>query len=293
MNIKKPETLEDIEPSILYVVATPIGNLGDITQRALAVLGGVNVIAAEDTRHTRLLLEHFNLHTELVSLHEQNEERRCKSLVTRLEKGEAMALVSDAGTPLISDPGYRLVRAVHAAGLSVRAIPGASAVTAALSICGLPTNRFTFEGFLPVRAAARRSRLANLVREERTMVFFESPRRLLSTLTDMRVLFGEERQITLVREISKKFEAVLRGAVAELQEQVRLDDNLQRGELVIVVDGDHKSEPQYLINPLELMTFLGEHLPHREASVTAARITGGRANDFYRLFLEHLKNNIS
>ena len=279
---------QGIDPSILYVVATPIGNLGDISRRALDVLASVHVVAAEDTRHTRSLLNHFKIRAQLVSLHEQNEARRCGSLIARLEDGECIALVSDAGTPLISDPGYHLVCAVRAAGFEIRAIPGASAITAALSICGLPVHRFVFEGFLPARAAARRSRLADLVREERTLVFFESPRRLIATLADMRVTFNRAREAALVREISKRFETVITGTLAVLEDRVRLDPVLQRGEVVIVVEGSVRLCDEHVVNPLQLVTVLSEYLPPRVASLAAARITGGRKNDFYRLVLKHL-----
>ena len=284
---------QGIDPSTLYVVATPIGNLGDISWRALDVLASVHAVAAEDTRHTRSLLNHFEIRARLVSLNEQNEARRCRSLVTRLEDGESIALVSDAGTPLISDPGYRLVCAVRAAGFEVRAIPGASAITAALSICGLPTHRFAFEGFLPARAAARRSCLADLAREERTLVFFESPRRLISTLADMRAIFDPLRQAALVREISKKFETVITGTLAALEDRVRLDAVLQRGEAVIVVGGSDRLFDEHSVNPLRLVTVLSEYLPPRVASMAAARITGGRKNDFYRLMLEQLEGDQS
>jgi 16S rRNA (cytidine1402-2'-O)-methyltransferase len=281
---------QGIDPSTLYVVATPIGNLSDMSPRALDILAGVHVVAAEDTRHTRSLLTHFKIRARLVSLHEQNEARRCRPLVTRLKNGESIALVSDAGTPLISDPGYRLVRAVRAAGFEVRAVPGASAITAALSICGLPTHRFLFEGFLPARATARQSHLSDLASEERTMVFFESPQRLIATLVDMRTILGQERQVALVREISKRFETVITGTVSALESRVRLDDILQRGEAVIVVEGSDKSCDEPLVNSLQLVTVLSEYLPPRVASMAAARITGGRKNDFYRLILEHLND---
>ena len=278
--VKVKKIAQGIDPSTLYVVATPIGNLGDISQRALDVLASVHAVAAEDTRHTRSLLNHF-----------KNEARRCRSLVIRLEDGESIALVSDAGTPLISDPGYRLVRAVRAAGFEVRAIPGASAITAALSICGLPAHRFAFEGFLPARAAARRSRLADLAREERTLVFFESPRRLISTLADMRTMFDQERQAALVREISKRFETVITGTLAVLEDRIRLNTVLQRGEAVIVVEGSDRPCDEQSVNPLQLVTVLSEYLPPRVASMVAARITGGRKNDFYRLVLEQLEGD--
>ena len=287
MRSKNQAGARGIERSTLYVVATPIGNLGDITARALEVLGGVNLIAAEDTRRTGALLNYFDLHTRLLSLHENNEIRRCPSLIARLKKGEAIALVSDAGTPLISDPGYRLVRAVREAGFEVRAIPGASAITAALSICGLSSHRFAFEGFLPSRVTARQSLLAELVCEKRTLVFFESPRRLVATLADMRKIFGDERQASVVREISKHFEGVLTGSLKHLEILVEADRNLQNGELVIVVDGSDEVNLLSLIEPLQLMVVLAEYLPHREASIVAARITGGKKNDFYQLLLKH------
>ena len=283
--------MNKMEPSTLYVIGTPIGNLGDISRRALDVLASVHTVAAEDTRHTRSLLNHFKIRAPLVSLHEQNEARRCKSLVARLENGESIALVSDAGTPLISDPGYRLVCAVRAAGFEVRAVPGASAITAALSICGLPAHRFVFEGFLPARAAGRRSRLTDLVQEERTLVFFESPRRLISTLADMRAIFGQARRVALVREISKRFETVIVGTLDVLEDRVRLDPDLQRGEAVIVVDGSDKPCDEYPIDPLQLVTVLSEYLPPRVASMAASRITGGRKNDFYRIVLEQLEGD--
>lgn len=291
MSSENREIAQGVESSVLYVVATPIGNLGDVTGRALDVLQAVNLIAAEDTRHTGVLLNHFGINTQLISLHEHNEARRCASLVLRLKRGEAIALVSDAGTPLINDPGYHLVRAVRAAGFSVRAVPGVSAITAALSICGLSTSRFAFEGFLSNRAASRQSQLSKLVHEERTLVFFESPRRLLSTLDDMCNIFGEARQAAVVREISKRFEMVLTGSLRELGSKVRDDKNIQRGELVIVVDGGDGSHLQNLIDPLQLMIILAEYVPHRDASMLAARITGGKKNDFYRLLLEHMENS--
>ena len=289
--VKVKKVAQGIDPSTLYVVATPIGNLGDISQRALDVLASVHAVAAEDTRHTRSLLNHFEIRARLVSLHEQNEVRRCRSLITRLEGGESIALVSDAGTPLISDPGYRLVCAVRAAGFEVRAIPGASAITAALSICGLPVHRFAFEGFLPARAAARRSRLADLAHEERTLVFFESPRRLISTLADMGAILNQAREAALVREISKRFETVITGTLAVLENRVRLNTVLQKGEAVIVVKGSDRPPDERSVNPLHLVTVLSEYLPPRVASMAAARITGGRKNEFYRLVLKQLEDD--
>ncbi|MBO67193.1 MAG: 16S rRNA (cytidine(1402)-2'-O)-methyltransferase [Acidiferrobacteraceae bacterium] len=277
----------DVDPSTLYVVATPIGNLGDISSRALQIIENVSLVAAEDTRHTRRLLSHFGVKASLVSLHDQNEIRQCKFLVNKIQQGASIALVSDAGTPLISDPGYRLVRAVRASGFEVRAVPGASAITAALSICGLPINRFVFEGFLPTRSPSRRSRLLKLVDEERTMVLFESPRRLISSLGDIQDIFGPCRQLSVVREITKKFESVIIGTVHSVIEAISVDQRLQQGEVVLVIDGaDKTSHGSQKIDPATVGRILVEHLPPRVASEVAAKIVGGRKNDLYRLILE-------
>jgi 16S rRNA (cytidine1402-2'-O)-methyltransferase len=219
----------------LYIVATPIGNLEDVSARALRVLREVAVIACEDTRHSARLLSTYAIRTPTVSCFEHNEERRTPELIERLQRGESIALISDAGTPAISDPGYRLVRAALAAGLRVAAIPGPSAVIAAISISGLPTDRFTFEGFLPQRASARRTALAALAREPRTMVFFEAARRLEAALADMAVSFGATREAAVVREISKTFEECVRGTLAELHSRFSVTE--PRGEIVVVVEG--------------------------------------------------------
>ena len=216
----------------LYIVSTPIGNLKDITFRAVETLEEVDLIFSEDTRITKKLLNHLGIKKRIHSLNQHNEMKKTPKILQQLSQGKSVALVSDSGTPLISDPGYRLVCAVRAAGLEVRAVPGASAITAALSICGLPAHRFVFEGFLPARTAARRSRLADLTQEKRTLVFFESPRRLISTLADMRAMFDQTRQAALVREISKRFEAVITGTFALLEDRVRLDPDLQRGSFI-------------------------------------------------------------
>jgi|TARA_B100000686_G_scaffold346158_1_gene432159 16S rRNA (cytidine1402-2'-O)-methyltransferase len=289
MNTLKQKIEQAIYPATLYVVATPIGNRDDMSRRARDVLSKVDLIAAEDTRHTGLLLDYFGIRTKTVSFHDNNEASRCPYLLARLSNGESIALVSDAGTPLINDPGYRLVRAAHDAGLTVKAVPGASAITAALSICGLPTDRFIFEGFLPVRSVARQSRLRSLARDERTLIFFEAPHRILGTIGDMRQSLGELRQASVVREISKRFEGVIIGPLLEIEHSIKLDKNLERGEIVIIVEGNRKTQTQFLVDPLKLMSVLTEYLPHREASAVAAKITDGRKNDFYRLFLNHLK----
>ncbi len=279
---------QEIDSATLYVVATPIGNLGDISARALKVLAGVDIVAAEDTRRTRSLLSHFKISTRLVSLHDHNEAQRCNVLVENLRAGYSIALVSDAGTPLISDPGYQLIRAAHAAGREVRAVPGASAVTAALSICGLPTDRFVFEGFLPARASARRTRLEDLTYESRTLVFFEAPHRLFSTLADLEATLGDGRQAALVREISKRFENVVTGSIGILKNRAGSDSDLCRGELVIVVEGAGEKRTECFVDPRQVVKVLTEYLPPRVASEAAARLTGRRKNELYRLALTEL-----
>jgi 16S rRNA (cytidine1402-2'-O)-methyltransferase len=220
---------------VLYIVATPIGNLEDVSARALRVLNEVAVIACEDTHHSARLLSTHGIRTPTVSCFEHNEERRIPELLERLHRGESIALITDAGTPAISDPGYRLVRAALAAALRVAAIPGPSAVIAAISISGLPTDRFTFEGFLPQRASARRAALAALARERRTMVFFEAARRLEASLADMAACFGAAREAAVVREISKTFEESVRGTLGELHSRFSIAE--PRGEIVVVVGG--------------------------------------------------------
>jgi len=220
---------------VLYVVATPIGNLEDVSARAVRILSEVDIIACEDTRHSARLLAVHSIRTPSVSYYEHNEERRTPELIERLARGESVALITDAGTPAISDPGYRLVRAALAAGIRAAAIPGPSAAIAALSIAGLPTDRFTFEGFLPARAGARRNAIAALKREPRTMVFYEAARRLADTLADMAAVFGAGREAGVVREITKTFEETVRGTLAELH--ARFAASEPRGEIVVIVAG--------------------------------------------------------
>ncbi|HTW74107.1 MAG TPA: 16S rRNA (cytidine(1402)-2'-O)-methyltransferase [Steroidobacteraceae bacterium] len=221
----------------LDVVATPIGNLADLSPRARAALAAADLIAAEDTRRTGQLLRTLGLSARLLSLHDYNETQRVQQLIDELRAGKVVALVSDAGTPLLSDPGFGLVRAAAAAGIAVRTLPGPSALTAALSIAGLPTDRFVFEGFLPARAAARRAALAQLVGEPRTLVFFEAPHRIGATLEDMVRLFGEQRSAVLARELTKLHETVYRGTLGELAAAARGDARVSRGEITLLVEG--------------------------------------------------------
>ncbi len=267
----------------LYIVATPIGNLEDITLRALRVLGEVDVIAAEDTRHSRQLLAHHGIERPLVALHEHNEEAQAPRLVQRIRAGESVALVSDAGTPLLSDPGYRLVRLAIEAGLPVVPLPGPSAVTAALSVCGLPTDRFAFEGFLPPKRAARLARLQALRHEQRTLVFFETGRRLEDALADFDEAFGPERAVAVCRELTKRFETVLRGALAAVRERVGEDADQRRGEFVLVVAGAESAAGDGLAEALDLARALREHLGASQAARVAAQVHGVSRRELYRL----------
>jgi len=255
----------------LYVVATPIGNLEDITLRALRVLAEADVVAAEDTRHSRALLARHGLERPLLALHEHNEEQQAPQLIERLQQGAAIALISDAGTPLLSDPGYRLVALAAAAGIEVVAVPGPSAVTAALSISALPTDRFVFEGFLPARPAARRKALARLQGESRTLVLFESSHRIVECLADLAWAFGAERQAAVCREMTKQFETVLRGPLAELGEQVAADPNQRKGEFVLVVAGYAEAAESALPEALRLARELQPLVGASQAARIAAR----------------------
>ena len=264
--------------STLFVVATPIGNLGDISRRALEVLSSVNVIAAEDTRHTGKLLSEFSISSKLVALHDHNEDRSTASIIKMMEDGKSIAIVSDAGTPLISDPGYHLVNQCLSRGLDVVAVPGPSSVTAALSIAGMPTNRFSFEGFVPAKNVARKEFLSNLKFETRTQVFFESPHRINETLRAMKEIMGSKREISLCRELTKAFEQVVLGTVGEISERVASGDIPSRGEFVLVLRG---SDEVLAVNADHLLqTLLGELSPSKAASV-AAKVTDLSRADLY------------
>jgi len=267
----------------LYVVATPIGNLGDLSARARAVLESVGLIAAEDTRHTGSLLKHFAIRTPLMSLHEHNEKQRASEVVLRLQQGTSVALVSDAGTPAISDPGFELVRAAAAAGIDIVAVPGACAAIAALSIGALPTDRFCFEGFLPARTAARRERLGELADEARTLVFYESPHRIAETLEDCAACFGAQRGAAVAREITKLHEAVYRGSLAELRARASQDADFSRGEIVLIVAGAARAAaaPDDAALDRVLRPLLNE-LPLKQAARLAAQIAGVRDNLAYK-----------
>jgi len=275
---------------VLYLVATPIGNLGDLSDRARQVLGAVDLVAAEDTRRTGQLLSGLGISRPLLSVHEHNERARAAGIVERLQAGQSVALVSDAGTPLVSDPGFRLVRAAIAAGVEVTALPGPCAAIVALTLSGLPSDRFCFEGFLPARTAARRSRLAQLSAEPRTLVFYESGQRLQAMLEDCAVVFGVAREGALGRELTKRYEQVCRGPVGELARRAAAEPDLTRGELTVVVAGaedrDSATEQAQLA---ELLPKLLKHLSPSQAASLAAELTGLPRNACYRLALELTK----
>jgi 16S rRNA (cytidine1402-2'-O)-methyltransferase len=265
----------------LYVVATPIGNLEDITLRALRVLAEADVVAAEDTRHSRALLARHGLQRPLQALHEHNEEQQAPQLIERLRQGASVALISDAGTPLLSDPGYRLVGLAAAAGVDVMAVPGPSSVTAALSISALPTDRFVFEGFLPARPAARRKTLAKLRDEPRTLVFFESSHRIAECLVDLAQAFGADRQAAICREMTKQFETVLRGPLGELVERVASDPDQRKGEFVLVVAGCAAAAEGALSAALRLARELQPLVGASQAARIAARLLEVPRRDVY------------
>ena len=267
----------------LAVISTPIGNLGDLSPRAREELAAAELVAAEDTRRTGQLLTTLGLSRPLVSLHEHNETERIDELLEKLRAGARIALVSDAGTPLLSDPGFELVRRVAQEGMSVVAVPGPSAITAALSIAGLPTERFSFEGFLPARLAERRARLAELAAERRTQVFFEAPHRIAESLEDMSAAFGAARRAAVARELTKVFETVYRGTIAELAVLARSDANFTRGEITVVVEGAAPApvEEGARITLDETLRALLPELAPSKAAAVAARLTGAKRNDAY------------
>ena len=267
--------------AILHVVATPIGNLGDLSPRAQQVLRDVAAICAEDTRRSGQLLAHFGVSTPLLALHEHNEQQIAERLVARLLAGESLALVSDAGTPLVSDPGYRLVRAAREAGVRVSPVPGPSALIAALSVAGLPSDRFAFEGFLPAKASGRRERLAELTGESRTLVFYESSHRIDESLADLRQAFGDERPAVLARELTKLFETVLDGTLATLHERVLADADQRKGEFVLVVQGVGEDADARLAEGRRVHAILAKQLPPSAAAKLAAEITGAPRKALY------------
>lgn len=280
-----------MDKGILYCVATPIGNLEDMTERARRVLAEVDKIYAEDTRVTRRLLTHFGIQKSLESLHDHNESARIAVIQAELEQGMTLALVSDAGTPLISDPGYKLVHALGQAGMKIVPIPGASALITALSVAGLPTDRFVFEGFLSAKPATRRKTLESLSTEARTLVFYESSHRITDMLADLVSVFGAQRQVVILRELTKLYESIYRGTVSNLLEKIHQDTDMSRGEFVVVVAGQEAPETQSQAQVLaieKLLDVLLAELPVKQAAAIAAKLTNLPKNQLYKQCLEQM-----
>jgi 16S rRNA (cytidine1402-2'-O)-methyltransferase len=280
---------EPLAPA-LYIVATPIGNLQDISLRALSILKNVNCIAAEDTRHSRILLQHFDIQTPLVSLHDHNERDKTTVLLSKITAGQSLALISDAGTPLISDPGYYLVREARQQGIAVIPIPGACALIVALSAAGLPTDRFRFEGFLAPKKQARCQQLEALQKESATLIFYESTHRIVDLISDMAVMLGDDRDVVLARELTKKFECIYRSTVGEMGRWLQADPQRQKGEFVVMIAGQAVAAKDLISPEAErVVTLLLEELPLAQAVKLAAQITGVRKNLLYEWAMEYGK----
>lgn len=277
-------------PAALYLVATPIGNLQDISKRAIDILQTVDIIAVENTNHSKFLLTHFNIHKPLLIVHDYNENKQVNRLLDKIETGQSIALISDAGTPLISDPGYHLVAMAHQKNIKVTPIPGACALISALISSGLPTDRFCFEGFLPNKISAKTSYLQNLKHETRTMIFYEAPHRLMKTLDLILEIFGEDRLICLARELTKKFETLLTGKIIDIIKLVKQNLNQQKGEIVLVIAGYKENNINKNISPQteQILRLLLAELPVSQAVKLAAKITGVQK----RLLYQHANLNL-
>ena len=269
----------------LYIVATPIGNLDDITLRAIDTLKRVDLIAAEDTRHSGLLLQHLGIKAKLFSLHDHNEQEKAHVLIEKLQSGLSIALVSDAGTPLINDPGYHLVKACRENDIKVVPIPGACAAIAALSVAGLPSDKFIYEGFLPAKSKARQDSLASLITEPRTMIFYESTHRLLETLKDMQTIFGANKQIVLAKELTKTWETIVSLPVNELIDWLNQDVSRQKGEFVLIVAGYIESNKDIDPKAINTLKLLQKELPLKKAAAITAEIYGLKKNQLYQIGL--------
>ena len=276
---------------ILYIVATPIGNLQDITQRALDTFAQVDLIAAEDTRHSGLLLSHYGIKKPFFALHDHNEQEKAHILVEKLKQGSNIALISDAGTPLISDPGFHLVRQCREAGIRVVPLPGACAAITALCASGIASDRFCFEGFLPAKSKARKDKLENIAEEDRTLIFYESTHRILDTLEDMQSVLGEERYMVLAREITKTWETITGNTIKNLREWLLEDPNRTKGEMVLIVEGKPKSDNNDEISPqaVKALELIAEELPLKKAAAIVAELYGYKKNALYQFGLAHLE----
>lgn len=269
----------------LYIVPTPIGNLSDITLRAIEVLKSVDCIAAEDTRHSGILLQHLDAKAPMMALHDHNEQQRASVLIEKIKQGQSVALISDAGTPLISDPGYHLVKACRDAGVKVVPLPGPCAAITALSAAGLPTDRFVFEGFLPAKEKGKEDRLQALADESRTMVFYESPRRVIDTLTSMLHVLGD-RPMVAARELTKTFETIQALPLSEMIPWLQADENRTRGEFVLMVAGKTAQETELPTEATRTLTLLMAELPLKKAAALTAEIYGLKKNALYAWGLE-------
>jgi len=274
-----------VSPGTLYLVATPIGNLADITQRAISVLGQVDIIAAEDTRHSQHLLSYLGIKSKLLAYHEHNEERMTPKLLDELASGRSIALISDAGTPLISDPGYRLVTQSHDNEITIVPVPGVCAAITALSVAGLATDAFTFEGFPPAKQGTRLHFLEQLAQQQRTMIFYISCHRIVETLKDMCVVFGENRRVTFARELTKTFETIKRTELSDLVDWVEADNNQRKGEIVLVVEGKAVQAADTAQIDHYLSVMLAE-LPVKQSVSLVVKMTGEHKNDIYKRALE-------
>ena len=276
---------------ILYIVATPIGNLQDITQRALDTFTQVDLIAAEDTRHSGLLLSHYGIKKPFFALHDHNEQEKAHILVEKLKQGSHIALISDAGTPLISDPGFHLVRQCREAGIRVVPLPGACAAITALCASGIASDRFCFEGFLPAKSKARKDKLENIAEEDRTLIFYESTHRILDTLEDMQSVLGDDRYIVLAREITKTWETITGNTIKNLREWLLEDPNRTKGEMVLIVEGKPKSDNNDEISPqaVKALELIAEELPLKKAAAIVAELYGYKKNALYQFGLAHLE----
>lgn len=279
-----------LSSAALFLVATPIGNLGDISSRALQTLQCVDLIAAEDTRHSKRLLQHFGIDTRLIAYHEHNEEQQTPRLIARLQRGQSVALISDAGTPLVSDPGYRLVRAAIQQRIRVVPVPGPCAAIAALSVSGLPSDRFVFEGFPPAKQGTRVNYLQTLQREQRTLIFYVSCHRITDTMIDMRDVLGGQRQAVLARELTKTYETIRKATLDELVAWVIDDSDQQKGEMVLLIEGarERGNGAQLLLE--SLLPVLVDALPVKQAATIASKLTGLNKNELYKRALA-LKEN--
>ena len=272
----------------LYIVATPIGNLGDISQRAIDILKQVDLIAAEDTRHSKILLNHFAISTNVSAYHEHNEKQVTEKLIQELINGKSIALISDAGTPLINDPGYKLVTAAHDKLVKVVPIPGVSAVITALSVSGLSVNRFSFEGYLPAKVEARRKHLQSIANETRTLVFYEAPHRIVEVIKEMQEIFGDERRVTIARELTKQFEQVVRDKLSVIGEKLKDGTIKIKGEFVVIVEGvtENRMDKAEVLRINKILS--GKLSPSDAASLTA-KISGRRKNEVYQMVLDQDK----